>query len=257
MTRVMPKAYLRIDPNIDQTHPDNLDEFVRLLCAANRQPYRGRFRNRAVLTSLLGKGTTARLYARGDVADVEGDGVVVPGWETWQEGDLNVGERVRRFRDRHSVTGRSTAVTEPLPDRYPTSDALGRSDVRALSPSAEGDARPTVTNGAYDAPETEAVAWLARHGASLSETNGIRRKLIGLVERFGSNAVIGKFDRLARAGVMDGDARGFVFGAEDALFPKADLKGMEAAERAEETHRASDARYQATQAELRRMRGEN
>jgi hypothetical protein len=105
---LLPKAYLRIDPNIDQTHPDNLDDFIRLLCAANRQPRRGWFTSRTVLASIFGRPATARFYARGDVVD-KPDGVLVPGWDTWQEGDLTVGDRVRRYRDSH----RSNNVTEP------------------------------------------------------------------------------------------------------------------------------------------------
>lgn len=36
----LPKAYLRMDPDLNAKHPDNLSEFVRLMCAANRRPWR-------------------------------------------------------------------------------------------------------------------------------------------------------------------------------------------------------------------------
>ena len=97
----MPRAYLRIDPNIDHTHPD-LATFVRLLCAAARQPDRGRFRDRAQLTSLMGKARVHAMYARADVVDLEDGRVYVVGWDEWQEGDLTVAERMRRMRARRS-----------------------------------------------------------------------------------------------------------------------------------------------------------
>jgi hypothetical protein len=98
----LPKAYLRIDPNIDQTHPDNLEGFMRLLCVANRQPIRGVFRSREHLIATLGKAGFNRLSARGDVRQ-QGDGTwLVPGWEEWQEGDHTVAERKRRIRSRRA-----------------------------------------------------------------------------------------------------------------------------------------------------------
>ncbi len=46
----LPKAYLRIDPNLDSTHPAPGD-MVALLCAANRQPTRGYFKSVEVARS--------------------------------------------------------------------------------------------------------------------------------------------------------------------------------------------------------------
>jgi hypothetical protein len=116
----LPKAYLRLDPNIDQTHPDNLEAFVRLLCAANRQPNRGLFKSRPVLETLMGKPAVKRFYARGDVVDESDGHVRVPGWRHWQEGDLNVATRMRNLRARRNGEGHadvSPAVTPPSPDR--------------------------------------------------------------------------------------------------------------------------------------------
>lgn len=107
----MPRAYLRIDPNIDQTHPDNLDGFVRLLCVAARQPERGRFRSRVILEGLLGKPKVRALYARGDVMDQADGRAYVMGWDEWQEGDHTVGDRMKRLRARrHNIV-----VTPPSP----------------------------------------------------------------------------------------------------------------------------------------------
>ena len=123
----LPKAYLRLDPNIDQTHPDNLDEFIRLLCVANRQPHRGSFRSRAVLEAAMGRPAVRRFYARGDVADQDSGRVTVEGWEMWQEGDMTVADRVRRFRDKHRYDGVTSPVTKPLP----TSEAARQQDSKA------------------------------------------------------------------------------------------------------------------------------
>jgi HNH endonuclease len=101
MTRgQLPKAYLRLDPNIDHTHPEHLEAFIRLLCAASRQPHRGWFRSRAMVEHLLGKRATATLFDRGDLVQRTGGfGIVeVPGWDEWQEGDFTVGERMRLIR---------------------------------------------------------------------------------------------------------------------------------------------------------------
>lgn len=254
------RAYHRVDPLMDERKghysPAQFGAFLKVQLVAGRQKDPGYFHSAAGLRSMLPSAYARHidfLIAQGDLIQKDGR-LYVDGWTEWQEGDLTVNERMARLRNRHRNHGVTGTVTPPSPAAFPP-----LSPQTPLSPprTSVGAGEPAVTDERFDAPETEAVAWLAKHGVSLSETNGIRRKLIGLVERFGSNAVIGKFDRLVHAGVLDGDGRGFVFGAEDALFPKPNLKGLEAAERADETHRASDARYQATQAELRRMRGEN
>jgi hypothetical protein len=94
----LPKAYLRIDPNLDATHPAPGD-MVALLCAANRQPRRGVFKSEAIAKAALGPRLFARSVDRGDLR-ANGVGYFVDGWEEWQEGDINVGERMRRLRDR-------------------------------------------------------------------------------------------------------------------------------------------------------------
>lgn len=94
----LPKAYLRIDPNLDATHPSPGD-MVALLCAANRQPRRGVFKSEEVARTALGSRLFTRSIERGDLHR-NGTGYVVDGWDDWQEGDINVGERMRRLRDK-------------------------------------------------------------------------------------------------------------------------------------------------------------
>ena len=107
----LPRAYLRMDPNIDQ-HPDPLG-MVLLLCAAHRQPHRGRFKSMAVLTRLLGRARIAKLSERGDVVTLDDGVLYVDGWDEWQEGDLTVRDRMARLRARD----RNNGVTAPLHDR--------------------------------------------------------------------------------------------------------------------------------------------
>lgn len=101
----LPKAYLRIDPNLDSTHPAPGD-MVALICAANRQPTRGVFKTVDVARNALGRTLFGRSVARGDLRE-NGVGWYVDGWDEWQEGDINVGERMRRLRERRRNAGRN------------------------------------------------------------------------------------------------------------------------------------------------------
>jgi len=92
----LPKAYLRIDPNLDSTHADP-GAMVELLCAANRQPHRGRFKSPEVAIRVLGRAAYRLALARGDLVQ-NGHGLYVDGWDEWQEHDWTVGERMRRLR---------------------------------------------------------------------------------------------------------------------------------------------------------------
>lgn len=127
----LPKAYLRIDPDLDAKHPDLLAELIRLLCAANRQPRRGVFKSRAMVDALLGKPTVRKLIARGDLVEQAGEWVV-DGWDRWQEGNLDVSERMRRIRaerDNRPRTNGAHSAHIPRTDTAqkvaPTSEASG------------------------------------------------------------------------------------------------------------------------------------
>lgn len=155
----LPKAYLRMDPDLDAKHPDNLAEFIRIMCAANRQPWRGRFRNRAVLEALVGKSATRRAIHRGDLipaaehscgycpeGEATPDTLYLDGWDTWQEGDLTVAERMRGYRSRRNgrrnapVTSTVTpAVTQASLRRIPPSEA---SDNKASNDDDDARAGP-------------------------------------------------------------------------------------------------------------------
>lgn len=221
MTRgMLPKAYLRVDPNIDQTHPDNLDGFIRLLCAANRQPTRGQFRSRAVLDSLFGKTATDRLIKRKDVREGAGGTIVVPGWEGWQEGDHTVAERMRRLRDERNngVTSASpddpSSVTAPSLDSNSPSEATRRLGNKASSSSAE--------EGPADKPRPPSPAqkvkgWLRDHDIA-QPTGWEISKVNELAKRFGPDAVIAAFEE-ARSLNAAVTCKNYVRWAEQSLAP--------------------------------------
>lgn len=104
----LPKAYLRIDPNIDHTHTSPGD-MVTLLCAANRQPRRGFFKSPELALKVLGRGLLTRSMRRHDLV-AKGEGLYVEGWDHWQEGDLDVGERMRRLRAKRRAEDADTAA---------------------------------------------------------------------------------------------------------------------------------------------------
>ena len=131
----LPRAYRRMDPNLDQ-HPD-ADGMMRLMCAAARQPYRGRFKHRNSIVTIVGESRTRAMLARRDVVKLPDGTFYLDGWDEWQEGDLTVAERMRRMRDRRRanrnvVTGRSRAHRNAV-----TTDATREELVRTYS-SREG-----------------------------------------------------------------------------------------------------------------------
>lgn len=96
----LPRAYLRIDPNVDQVYPELRNTFVGLLCSGHRQPERGRYRDRALVEALHSRPFVRRCFDRGDLVLLTDGRVYIDGWDEWQEGDLTVAERMRRMRDR-------------------------------------------------------------------------------------------------------------------------------------------------------------
>ena len=221
----MTRAYIRLDPSFDErkeSYPDGpYAALVATLCLSEHQPERGRFRSLDYLSRLLGKrGKHVRfLLSHGDILELPDGRVYVDGWDEWQEGDWKVAERVARIRSRPKHT---LPVTPPVtvgvtlhPTKAAETDRLdsagnGGGGDEAV---AEQPAHPDP----WDAPETEALAWLAGAGCDIRPGNGYHRALITMVEVYGVNAVIGMFDRLKGGGMARGDTKGFVFGAKDAL----------------------------------------
>jgi hypothetical protein len=120
------RAYHRVDPLMDERKghytPAQLGAFLKVQLVAGRQTKRGTFRSVAAIKAMLPASYVRYvdfLVAEGDL-DVMPDGTVyLDGWQEWQEGDLTVGERMARLRNRHrnaTVTeGVTPTVTEPSP----------------------------------------------------------------------------------------------------------------------------------------------
>lgn len=111
-----------------------------------------------------------------------------------------------------------------------------------------------VVKGDDDEPEFPLLQWLAKHGCYVAPGNGYHRQLITAVERHGAPAVERMFDKLSRAGVVDGDIKGFVFGATDNLNPKPNLRALSEADREDEAKAAFDRRVERTRKETAALR---
>jgi hypothetical protein len=153
------KAYHRTDPLMDERKghysPGQLGAFVKVQLLAGRQTRRGRFRSAAALKSML-PGAYSRhvdfLVEQGDVipatrhpvcdqcpkgASPRGE-VYIDGWDEWQEGDLTVGERMKRLRNKK----RNATVTDTDDEASPAAIGIGvGSSVGVGSPASAGDAR--------------------------------------------------------------------------------------------------------------------
>lgn len=138
------------------------------------------------------------------------------------------------------ASGRSRSVERPLTKRSTTVPATHERLSNEIEPRRDETRRDEDetprANDPWNDPEMEAVAWLAKHGCDIRPGNGYHRHLVTLVEAHGINAVIGLFDRLASAGTKQGDVKGFLFGAKDALDARTrpDLKALEREDHADD-----------------------
>lgn len=166
-----PRAYFRADPYIYDRKVLGVDEngalidswepyslqlfatFVGCLALADHQPQRGYFRSEGILRELLRGGVPAgaaaarlvpELIRRGDLIVKPGGRIYVDGWEEWQEGDLTVAERMRRYRARRSHrNGVTPEVTPAVTAARRARDARGRSaEAEAVSISGGGGGAP-------------------------------------------------------------------------------------------------------------------
>jgi hypothetical protein len=198
----LPRAYLRIDPNLDHTHEAPI-EMLKLILAANRQMRRGRFKNRTALANALGAAMAKRVIGRGDVVEhlapedcekapehvrlcAPGAHLYVEGWDEWQESDLEVGARMRRLRDRQ----RRNAVT---PDE---GIDKGEPDRNAVTPEAIPSFTQIVTTGvrrqASLVPKSVSSTYLepANGGAAAKAAGTRERRATGLRPISGSIASV-------------------------------------------------------------------
>lgn len=105
------RAYLRLDPGFDErkeSYPDGpYAAFISVLCLAESQPDRGRFRNVRFLKALMGRRgrQVAYLIEHGDLIEMPDGRLYVDGWDEWQEGDWTVQDRLTRLREKRERAG--------------------------------------------------------------------------------------------------------------------------------------------------------
>lgn len=222
MSGELPRAYLRVDPNIDQAYPELRNTFVGLLCSAARQTERGRYRSLAIAEQLHSRAFIARSLRRGDLV-LLGDGrLYIPGWDEWQEGDLTVAERMRRMRGRRR-SGRDTVTPQASHERNDvTNDAYanGESESRVSRPLGVGvgvgargarDGMPDITG-----PVAEAVERITGRGV-LALGASAQSCLDDLCRRHPEGRVLDGLDTVAAAvpGIPSGPQ--LVFGLRNLL----------------------------------------
>lgn len=118
----MSRAYIRLDPGFFERKvlekgytSGEAVALVGVLCLAEQQLPRGRFRNERILRALLGQygRFVPTLISRGDLTVEDGGRLYVDGWDIWQEGDVTVKERMARLRSKRNgrdSTGRNGAA---------------------------------------------------------------------------------------------------------------------------------------------------
>ena len=136
------RAYIRIDPQLAERKEGTEDglvvAFIKTLCFAEQQPHRGRFKNLAIFRAYLGRHARwiPRLVTAGDVQELHDGSYYVDGWDEWQEGNWQVGERMKLVRERKRRSGVTEHVTLTVTDdvtRGVTEDVTVSSEPLAVS----------------------------------------------------------------------------------------------------------------------------
>ena len=159
----------------------------------------------AYVPSTVPRASFRALVASGLVDELVGGRFRIHGLQSERSARSNAASRAASMRwqsdsNAGALRAHSKGNAEPMPSRAEHSKAE----------QSSSDAR-------FDAPETEALQWLAKHGCDIRPGNGYHQKLVTAVETHGVTALIGMMDRLASAGTKPGDVKGFLFGAIDAL----------------------------------------
>lgn len=205
----MPRAYFRTLPDLYErkafgtdTHPPYpaaaVACFIGVLCFAEQQPERGRFKSQRLVKALLegprGEGTAiARmipfLIAQGDLIERPDGSLYVDGWDELQEGDWQAAERVQRHRARNAAVTVAT-VTDVTVATVNTPSELGRLAVsgRRLADSGGGDVTPRPLT-----PRQKTHAWLTDHGAA-TPTGWVNTTLNELVKVYGADRLCAIWD---------------------------------------------------------------
>jgi len=230
----MPRSYFRTLPDLYErkafgtdTHPayppSAVACFVGVLCFAEQQPERGRFKSRRVLVALLegphGKGRSIAkqlgyLIEHGDLVEKADGTLYVEGWDELQEGNWQVAERMERYRDRRKAVTVPVTV-EHQSDTAPVTDDPSRVVAESGRQRAVDTGRETAPD---DEPEWSVLSYLASVKAVIQPNgNGYHRELIALVERQGPVKVIAAMK--ARYAAGDRSPRQLLYGASNDLEP--------------------------------------
>lgn len=237
----MTRAYIRLDPAFDERKYDYPDgayaALIAVLCLAEHQPERGRFRSTEYLGRLLGRrGRWVKyLIEHGDIVTQADGRPYVEGWDEWQEGDWKVNERVQRIRSRSKVASVTPDVTVDVTvDRQKRSGAEQSAGADGLSAAG----LPNLTADAIHALEDRTGEPWSRAGA---KQLGEYDRLVG---KFGIAKVLSTFDGIARGQRLT--ARQLVWPAMKTLEPLPDQRAIAAAERQDEDSRNLARRLEAT-----------
>lgn len=198
---------------------------IYILMQAKQQDLEGVFGSKAVVkieagvfrdcvdelmqAGLLHDSTALCEKCRKAFPDVKDGSVVVHDWSEYQV-SRTTAWRLDKALDE---TSGETPVKQPRNINGTAMEHPSRARVSrgSLVPSSE------TSNDGEGSGEGPVVAWLARHGCYIRPGNGYHQKLILALERHGADAMLGVLDRLAKAGTRDGDIKGLLFGAIDAL----------------------------------------
>jgi hypothetical protein len=186
------RAYLRLDPEYSKRkagYPVGAAlALIDVLCEAEAQPHRGRFRSEKLLRLLVGRSArwVGYLLEHGDLVKQRDGSLYVDGWDEWQEGDWKVAERVKRIRSRReneqlellpggvtddsspTVTRRTVAVDAPT--RAARARARSGGGGGGISGGRSGrPLRVAQGNGRVQEPDDERATAIARARAKLED----------------------------------------------------------------------------------------
>lgn len=198
----------------------------------------------AYVPSTVPKSCYASLVATGLVDELSGGRFRIHGLDA---------ERGRR-RDAATRPGPTRGPTAPQPG--PKQDPNGEQDKTRRDELRRDEQDAPATNDPWSDPERAVLQWLAEHGCDVRPGNGYHQKLIVAVESHGANALVGMMDRLARGGTRNGDIKGFLFGAIDALDARSrpNLTVLAEEDRAVDANRSTQRAVAKTQAYLAELR---
>jgi hypothetical protein len=234
--------------------PAQFGAFLKVQLLAGRQSKPGRFRSIDALRAILPAAYVRHvdfLLAEGDVVIQESGVAYVDGWDEWQEGDLTVGDRMARLRNRR----RNGAVTPPVtpPVTTPSPPAIGIGV--GVSIGVGGATAPPARAGLPNLTP-EAIALLESKTGYLASQAGDKQlteydRLVGAHPLPDIHAAFTRLNPTGKAMT----ARQLVWGAVKVLEPFIDAKALAADEHEQAEAEASRRRREASMKQLHALGG--